>query len=78
MGLLVLLLAITGCATTKPVVNETIVYKIKKVSVPVPCDAKVECEFKGARFVPTTKLLKCVVKLKRALEYCQQNGSTVL
>lgn len=64
-----MLLSITSCATTKP--KEVIIYKVKKVYIPTPCDVEVYCDFKGVGFDPTIKLLHCVEEQKRALEYCK-------
>ena len=70
------LLMLTGCSTppTKPV-PPTIVteYKTVEVYVHKPCDAPMpNCDFKGDGFEPTVRLLECVVKLKRTVEYCKK------
>lgn len=70
------LLVLTGCSTppTKPVPPTIITeYKTVEVFVNKPCDVPMpDCDFKGDGFEPTVKLLKCVVDLKRALEYCKK------
>ncbi len=46
-------------------------YKTQYVDRPVPCpDQNITCNFKGEGYVPTQKLLECVVLQKRALEVC--------
>jgi len=72
--LIVLALGLTSCAERKPQVVDRVVYKVQKVYIVKPCDVVVDCDFKGMGYEPTMKLLKCVVKQKRALEYCQQVG----
>lgn len=45
---------------------------VEKV-VPVACDVpKVECDFTGANFEPTQKLLDCLVLHKKLLKACTE------
>ncbi len=64
----------TGCGSKCPPTPEPIVkivYKTKEVKVEVPCKLpEIDCDFVGEGFVPTEKLLQCVVTQKRALETC--------
>jgi len=64
-----------GCSST-PDIKEVIVYKTKEVYIPVPCKVEVNCDFTGDGYIPTTKLLKCVVEQKKALEYCRQSDGS--
>jgi len=73
-SILFIMLLMGGCTTAPPKEKIVTVYKTKNVYIPQPCDAKVTCDFSGDGFVPTKKLLECVVKQKRALEYCRQGG----
>lgn len=75
-SILLIALALTSCAGTTPPANEVIVYKYKDVMIPVPCDTDVKCDFSGEGYVPTKKLLQCVIEQKHALDYCKQSGST--
>jgi len=69
---LIVLVMLSGCTGAEIKPRETIIYKPVKVMIPVACDVNVTCDFSGSGYTPTTKLLKCVIKLKRALEYCKQ------
>jgi len=71
--LLVIMLGIflAGC-TCDPIIKEVIIYKPRDVYIPTPCDIDVQCEFNGLGYIPTSKLLECVVIQKKALEYCKQ------
>jgi len=73
--LVLVMTLLAGCASApKPQVVDHVVYKVQKVYIPKPCDVTVECDFTGDGYEPTMKLLRCVVKQKRALEYCKQLG----
>lgn len=74
---LLLVVMLTGCASTKVVTKDVIVYKYKNVYVPTPCDVTVNCDFTGDGYEPTNKLLECVIDQKRALEYCMQKTEAV-
>lgn len=67
-----------GCScknteTTKTVVSTDVV----KVNIPVACQfPKVVCDFGGEGFVPTEKLLDCVIIQKRLMEACSAENNT--
>ena len=63
------LLLMSGCAdkTPRPIIKT----EIKEVYVEVPCSIpQISCDFEGPGFVPTKKLLECVVTQKIALDTC--------
>lgn len=80
ISLLFIIVLLNGCASTKvkEVKGETVVkietvkeYVIEKCNVPGDL-----CEFSGDGFVPTEKLLNCVITQKRYLDIC--SGKTLL
>ena len=70
LGVIALALLV-GCAP-KTIIKDHVVYKTRTVYVQVPCDVEVHCEFSGDGYTPTRKLMECIVKQKRAIEYCKQ------
>lgn len=71
--LIMVSLLLTGCST-KQEPKTTIVYETKEILIPVPCKVPtINCDFSGEGFIPTQKLLDCVILQKRALEACSSN-----
>ena len=76
MAIIVLLLC-TGCSTT---VKEKVVTVTETVEVktPVPCEVKdLTCSFEGEQYVPTKKLLECLIIHKRIIEICSGKNSAI-
>lgn len=80
ISLFFIIVLLSGCASTKvkEVKGETVVkiekvkeYVIEKCNVPDNL-----CEFSGNGFIPTEKLLNCVVTQKHYLDIC--SGKKVL
>lgn len=70
----ILWLILNGCSLNKDNLQPTSskVQIVEKV-VPVACPIeKVECDFTGKDFVPTKKLLECVILQKRIIEQCSK------
>lgn len=61
-----------GCSQKEAEPKTQIVYETKEVVKFKPCPVPdVNCDFKGEGFVPTQKLLECVVEQKKALAVCR-------
>lgn len=74
IAILIAMFLFTGCCTKLPP-EQVITIETKIVKVPVPCEVpKLNCDFKGDGFVPTTKLLECLIQHKRALEVCSNKN----
>lgn len=73
--LLIAVAAILAGCCSDPEIREVIVYKPKEVYVQQPCDVEVKCEFGGEGYVPTSKLVQCIIEQKKALEYCKQTNT---
>ena len=73
----ILVLFTTGCSTT---VKEKIVTVTETVEVktPIPCEVKdLTCSFEGEQYVPTKKLLECLIIHKRIIEICSGKNSAI-
>lgn len=69
MLLALVTLMMVGCSAKAP--RPIIKTETKEVYVEVPCSIpKVSCDFEGPGFVPTKKLLECVITQKMALDTC--------
>lgn len=68
----VLASVLAGCGVKTITKTELVVdTQTQDVYIPVKCEIpEISCEFKGEGFVPTEKLLDCVIKQKRAIEIC--------
>lgn len=61
--------------TFKPTATKV---KIVEKVVPVACKIpKIECDFSGSNFVPTQKLLDCIIIQKKILQDCSKPISEV-
>lgn len=77
--LALIVLVCEGCCgksqseATKTVVSTDVV----QVKLPVACQfPKVACDFGGDGFVPTEKLLDCIIIQKRLMEKCSLENNT--
>lgn len=76
--LCVAILFFNGCSTTKIVEKPITVVDTVETPKPVPC--KVEglyCSFDGTQYIPTMKLLQCLIIHKRIIEICSGKNKTV-
>lgn len=68
-------LMFVGCTKEECKPEIQTIYKTETIVKTIPCPTiKVDCDFKGEQFVPTKKLLDCVILQKRALELCNKES----
>jgi hypothetical protein len=74
---IIIIFSLNGCSQKQecppapdPIID--VVYETKEVMVETPCvlPAPIKCDFKGEGYIPSIKLLECVIEQKRMLEYC--------
>jgi len=70
--IMVITILLTGCSCKEP--EPIRVIETVYVNIPVKCILpKVKCDLNGNGYVPTVKLLECVIEQKRALEVCDKS-----
>lgn len=70
-SLIFILLFLVGCSTVEVRREQVLVDNPIEVGVPVPCKVDgLTCDFAGENYIPTYKLLQCVIVQKRIIEIC--------
>lgn len=70
-SLIFILLFLVGCSTVEVRREQVLVDNPIEVGVPVPCKVDgLTCDFTGENYIPTYKLLQCVIVQKRIIEIC--------
>lgn len=66
-------LLLVGCSNNQVKKELVVEYQTVEKIVVQKCEIpKIDCDFRGEGFIPTEKLLECVIKQKRALEICTE------
>lgn len=74
-GIIILALFFISCSSKCSECLQPTSSKVQtvEVKVPVACELpKIECDFSGNAFVPTQKLLECIIIQKKLLKKCSE------
>lgn len=73
-----ILLFLVGCSTVEVRREQVLVDNPIEVGVPVPCKVDgLTCDFTGDNYIPTYKLLQCVIVQKRIIEICSGKNKDI-